>query len=90
VWLRDYERKYIRTSDDFQVDGSITTLSGEEYNQDVRSSKTKKDDYLVDKANGLKRYHRRDFEKKQSLYMQSRWLKTTGDYVYFRFDTSPT
>lgn len=90
VWLRDYERKYIRTSGDFQVDGSITTQSGEEYNKDVRDSKEKKDDYLTDKANGLKRYHRRDFEKKQSMYMQSRWLKTTSDYVYFRFDTSPS
>ena len=91
VWLRDIERKYIRTSGNYQVDGSITALSGSEYNEKVIKSKEKKDDYLIDKANGLKRYHRRDFEKKQSIYMGSRWAEgSRSDYVDFRFDKSPS
>jgi hypothetical protein len=89
VWLRDYERKYLRTAGNFRLDGSITALDEPlgYYTDTVKSKEPKPEYFLEDKANGLKRYHRADFEKKQSLYMSSRWpnKNSMSDYLTFRF-----
>lgn len=86
VWLRDIERKYLRTSGDFQLDGSITSKSAGGYPQATLDMKAIDTSFLIDKANGLKRYHRHDFEKKQSIYMASRWAEgSRAGYIDFRF-----
>ena len=77
LWRLDLERKYYRPFIGTSIDNSIPKLDKS---------------YLKERYNGRKKYHRRQFERDQEIYMGTKYLATsvTSDTNDIRFRvTSP-
>lgn len=74
LWRLNIEREYMRPYLGISVDNSIPKTS---------------DRFLKTMLNGRKKYHRRQFERDQSVYMGTKYLSTsvTDDQVMFRCNT---
>lgn len=74
LWRLDIERKYVRPYLGTAVDDSIPKSS-------VR--------FLTTMMNGRKKYHRRQFERDQSIYIGSKYLASAvrADQIMFRCNT---
>ena len=80
LWRLDYERKYLRP------------YVGDGFKQTYKPTKDYKDEqFLRDMMNGRKKYQRRQFERDQDIYMQSKFPRTSGfsNFVQMRC-SSPT
>ena len=80
LWRLDYERKYKRT----YVGGY-----GPEWDNAVNPAQIKKSadpQFLTEMMNGKKKYHRRQFERNQDIYMSSKFFGSTvfNDYLKIR------
>lgn len=74
LWRLDIERKYYRPYYGRAVDNSIPKSSSR---------------FLSTMMNGRKKYHRRQFERDQSIYMGSKYLASSvrADQIMFRCNT---
>ena len=67
LWRLDYERKYLRP------------YVGDSFKQTYKPTMDYKDEqFLRDMMNGRKKYQRRQFERDQDIYMQSKFPRTSG------------
>lgn len=62
IWRKDFERKYYRPFTGGSIDNSIPKLDR---------------NYLKERYNGRKKYHRRQFERDQEIYMGTKYLASS-------------
>ena len=62
IWRKDFERKYYRPFTGESIDNSIPKLDK---------------DFLKKRYNGRKKYHRRQFERDQEIYMGTKYLASS-------------
>lgn len=62
IWRKDFERKYYRPFTGESIDNSIPKLDK---------------NYLKERYNGRKKYHRRQFERDQEIYMGTKYLASS-------------
>lgn len=62
LWRLDIERKYMRPYLGISIDNSIPKIA---------------DNFLKEMMNGRKKYHRRQFEREQAIYMATKYLSTS-------------
>ena len=62
IWRKDFERKYYRPFTGESIDNSIPKLDR---------------NYLKERYNGRKKYHRRQFERDQEIYMGTKYLASS-------------
>lgn len=62
IWRKDFERKYYRPFTGESIDNSIPKLDK---------------GFLKERYNGRKKYHRRQFERDQEIYMGTKYLTTS-------------
>ena len=62
IWRKDFERKYYRPFTGESIDNSIPKLDK---------------GFLKERYNGRKKYHRRQFERDQEIYMGTKYLATS-------------
>lgn len=63
IWRKDFERKYYRPFTGESIDNSIPKLDK---------------GFLKERYNGRKKYHRRQFERDQEIYMGTKYLSSSA------------